>query len=107
MSQVTANDLQHTARETTLAMADLQACLEQVLLLPSEDLPIEGSLFASGEPVAAFQDRNLQNEIVVVTYPDYVDGAAVPDPLQIVVTVTWDDFDGRPRQLQLSTAKTR
>jgi hypothetical protein len=105
--QLASHRLARMSRETNTAMADLGAAMEQVLLLPKDEVPVAGSAFESGQPIAAFDDLHLEGQSIVPTYPGYVLGAAVPDPLQIVLTVTWTDHAGRTRTLSLSSMKTR
>ena len=61
-SQAASSNLIRISREMDLAMADLQACMEQVLTLNTDDLPIEGSLFEEGQPVALYEGLNLEGE---------------------------------------------
>lgn len=97
-------------RQTTdrsAALTDLEACLEQVMATPAEQLPIPGSAFEHGQPVAAFEGLHLQEERIVVTYPGYVPAGTVPDPLTIVLTATWVDSSGRAGSQSLRSMKTR
>ena len=57
-------------------------------------------------PCAEFDGLHLRDERLVVTYPGYTAGSA-PDPLPIVVTVSWSDFKGRARSLRLMSMKAR
>lgn len=106
-SQLAASDLVQTGRETAIASADLQSCMERVLVMPITEIPIAGSAFESGQPIALYEELHLDSERVVATYPGYAPGGAVPDPLTIVLTITWRDFDGRQRTMDLATQKTR
>ena len=106
-SQVASQRLADTGAETSASMADLQACMEQVLLQPVETIPVAGSAFAANQPVAAFEGLHLTDERIVATYPGYVVGGTVPDPLEIVLTSTWRDHGGRTRTLRLACMKTR
>jgi prepilin-type N-terminal cleavage/methylation domain-containing protein len=103
--QILSFNLLKTSRETNLAMSDAQAALELMLATFKDDLAVAGS-YAHGVPIAAFNGLHLENEVVTPTYPNYVAGAPVPDPLQIVVTVNWDDWAGRPRTVRLASLKT-
>ncbi len=97
-------------RQTTdrsAALTDLEACLEQVMATPAEQLPIPGSAFEHGQPVVAFDGLHLQEEQIVVTYPGYVPSGTVPDPLAIVLTATWVDSSGRAGTQSLRSMKTR
>lgn len=105
-SQLVALDLTKTLREQSAAMGDLQSAMDEIQLLPLDQIPIATSAYADGQPMAAYTDRNLENERIVPDYPGFA-GGAVPDPLQIVLTCTWTDWKGRARQMQLSSAVTR
>lgn len=106
-SQVYSQRLASTGAETSAAMADLQTCMERILLRPVETIPVAGSAFEANQPVAAFEGLHLTGERIVPTYPGYVVGGAVPDPLEIVLTITWRDHGGRTRMLRLACMKTR
>lgn len=102
LSQISANDLLRQARETNTATADLQAALERVLTRGAEQIPVQ---FPPGAELSIAPP--LRDESIVAAYPGYVVGAAVPDPLTIVLTATWTDHRGGARSLRLSTLKTR
>lgn len=106
-SQAASSNLIRISREADLAMADLQACMEQALTLNTDDLPTEGSLFEEGQPVALYEGLNLEGETIVTTYPGYVAGQTVPDPLEIVLTLTWNDYGARTRTAILRSVKVR
>ena len=106
-SQVASSNLIRISRESDLALADLQACMEQALTLSTDDLPISGSLFEDGQPVALYEDLNLEGESIVTTYPGYVEGQTIPDPLEIVLTMTWNDYGRRSRTVTLRSVKVR
>ena len=106
-SQVASQRLTDTGVETSAAMADLQACMEQVLLRRLEDIPIAGSPFAADQPVAAFEGLHLTEERIVASYPAYTAGGTVPDPLEIVLTISWRDHGRRIRNLRLACMTTR
>lgn len=107
ITQISSHNLMRTSRETNVAMADAEAAMDRLLLLPVDEIPIAGSPFAAGQPVAAFTNLHLDNETIVPTYPGYAGVGAIPDPLQIVLTVTWNDYAGRQRIIRLSSMKTR
>lgn len=102
LSQISANDLLRQARETNTASADLQATLERVLTRGVEQIPVQ---FPPGAELAT--TPSLRDQSIVASYPGYVAGTAVPDPLTIVLTATWTDHRGGARSLRLSTLKTR
>jgi len=106
-SQLTSHNLLRTTRETDTAACDLQAAMEQILLRAPDQVPVAGSPYQADQPIAAFTDLHLRNERMVAAYPGYVAGLPVPDPLQIELTVTWDDFRGRQRSMRISSARTR
>ncbi len=104
-SQITAMNLMRSIREQNTAMADLETCMERMLLVPIDQIPVAGSLYEAGQPVAFFTNLNLRNEQMVATYPGF--GAVVPDPLEVRLTCTWNDWRGRPQSLVLTTRKAR
>ncbi|MBK8179995.1 MAG: prepilin-type N-terminal cleavage/methylation domain-containing protein [Planctomycetes bacterium] len=106
-AQVVAFNLLRTSRETNVAMGDLQGAMELAILQPANALPLAGGEFAQGTAIARFNDLHLRNQRITATYPGYVVGAAVPDPLQIVMTITWDDFQERPRTMRIATIRGR
>ena len=106
-SQLTSAGLIRTSQETNTALVDLEACMEQLKTLIPGNIPVAGSPFEQGEPVAAFDGLHLQSEQIVPTYPGYTLGGPVPDPLTIVLDITWDDYQGRQRRLTLRSMKVR
>ena len=88
-------------------MADLQACMESMLVLPPAEIPNPEGPYAPGQIVEAFRDLHLENQRVVATYPNLVAGQPVPDPLEIVLTMSWTDRQGRGRELRIASVKTR
>ena len=102
-SQAVSVNLRRAARDTSVATADAQAALEQVLLLPVDAIP---AAYPAGAPIPRFEDLHLFQEEVLVQYPNKP-GAASPDPLAIRVVVNWLDYGGRSRSVSLSTVKTR
>ncbi len=106
-TQTASLDLVQTTRETDTATSDLQAAMEQILLRSPDQIPIAGSPFQAGLPIAAYSDLHLRGERMVASYPNYAGGASVPDPLQIRLTLTWSDFKGRARTMRIATTRTR
>lgn len=106
VAQSVCFELDKTSHETLTATADLEAAMEALLLLPLAEIPAADGPYASGQSIAAFEDLHLAGERMVTTYPNHT-GAAVPDPLEIVLTLTFDDHAGRPRSLALAGLKTR
>lgn len=106
VAQTVSLDLSRSSEETDVAVADLRNALETILTESLEDIPDPGGPFAPGQAIAAFSDLHLDGQRIVATYPNMV-GPVAPDPLEIVVTVTWNDFAGRQRTLSMATVKTR
>lgn len=108
-SQLTSMSLVSSSRETDTAMTDLQACMESILTVQTDQIPLAGSAYADGEPIAGFD--NLTDQTMVATYPGFPTGSSdpkdVPDPLEIVLTLTWSDAEGRPRSVTLNSVKTQ
>ena len=102
-AQTTCMNLARTSEETNTAVSDLEAAMESLLSEPLESLP---TAFPEGQSLAVFDDLHLENQRVVPNYPGY-DGLEVPDPFEIELTVTWDDFAGRSRSLSTASVKTR
>lgn len=104
-TQITSLNLLRVDRETRLAVTELQSCMEEVLLEELKDVPVT---FPNGQTVATFSDRVLDAERIVVSYPNLgAGGGAVPDPLEIVAVITWNDYRGRQRTMRLASLKTR
>lgn len=106
VAQIGSHNLVKVAHETNTGMADLQAAMEAVLLRPVNEIPIPSSPFKPNTPIAAFNNLHLNGESIVPTYPGYA-GGIVPDPLQIVLTLTFKDHKGRQRTMKLASMKTR
>ena len=106
-SQVISHNLLRTSRESNTALADLEGAMELAILQNPAALPIAGSEFESGVAIARFNNLHLRNETITATYPGYAVGVAVPDPLQLVMTIRWNDYLERPRTLSLATMRAR
>lgn len=103
--QMTSLNLLRAARERNRAMSDLETCMETILAEPLSEIPTQ---FPGGTPVAAFDELNLTAEQLVPTYPGFAGGGApVPEPLEIVLTATWNDWRGRPQNVRLASMRTR
>ncbi|MCE9595894.1 MAG: type II secretion system GspH family protein [Planctomycetes bacterium] len=105
-SQLVALDLVKSLREQNAAMSDLQSAMDEVQLLPPDDIPIATSLYADGQPIAAYTNLHLPNQTITPDYPGFA-GATIPDPLPIVLTCAWTDWKGRQRTMRLNSAVTR
>lgn len=102
-SQILSLNLVRSARDVNTATSELTAALEEVTTPAIDTIPV---MFAPGADIAKFDGRVLRNERVVVTYPNF-GGGAVPNPLQVVVTINWTAWNGRASTLTLSTMKAR
>lgn len=102
-AQLAATNLTRTARDTSLATSDVSAAMEEVLLSASDEIPIA---YPTGVPIARWNGLHLDAQQIVPTYPNMA-GGVVPDPLEIRLTLTWNDFAGRPRSMALDTVKVR
>ena len=98
-SQVSSMNLLRASKESNTAMTDLEMAMEEVLLTSQDDIPVE---FPPGQPIPDYTTLNLGGETIVANYPGIV-GGIVPDPLEIVLTMTWNDWAGRPRSSRLAT----
>jgi prepilin-type N-terminal cleavage/methylation domain-containing protein len=101
-AQIAATNLTRSARDTSIAVSDAQAALEEILIESIDDIPVD---FPAGAPIARWNDAHLTQERIIPTYPNMA--GFVPDPLEIRVTLTWTDFAGRARSLTLDTVKVR
>lgn len=105
-SQKTALDLTRTSEETQTAVSEMRACMEELLVLPADQIPLATGPYAPDTVIVGFNDRALTNQRITVSYPG-LGGGVVPDPLEIRLAMTWDDWVGRPRSLVLETMKAR
>ena len=103
-SQVTSGQVIDFSRDVTVAVADLEMCMEELLVHSADEMPIA---FPEGVSVPAFNALNLRNEDIVPTYLNWDVGQATPDPLEIQLTATWLDGAGRLQTQTLVTAKAR
>ena len=106
-SQLTSMNLVTLSREMDTAVTDAQACMESILTLPADQIPLATSAYADGQEISGY--TNLSDETLIATYPGFptgsVDPADVPDPLEIVLTLSWADHEGRPRSVKLTSVK--
>ncbi len=105
--------------EAETALFDLEAVKERIALTPFRSIPVDGAFPADGSDVAANSGvvKSLSNEVITVTYPGwdwqtwYDNGknpAGIPDPLTILIQVTWnDELGGGVQTLTLTTARSK
>jgi len=121
-----------TSQQTSAASADLQACMERVRLWSFSDLdlvlnhPNAADVIGDDDFIApvggnqqdqavadyvgmldGFDGLHLQNQRISGSFPTFVMGGAVPDPLEVRLTCSWSDHQGRNRRLTLSSLKTK
>jgi Tfp pilus assembly protein PilE len=131
-AQISADRLVQTGRQTSAASSDLQACMERLRLWSYSDLElvlthanaaqaIGNDAFVPDPPAStadtavtnyvalldSYDGLHLQNQVISAAFPNFVLGGDVPDPLEIRLTCTWSDHQGRNRQLRLSSLKTK
>ena len=106
-TQLTCISLLRTSRETKVAVTELDTAMEAILSLPLEDIPDPAGPYAPDTAIAAFTGRYLENEAIQVRYPNLIAGNPVPDPLEIELTLTWNDYAGRERELRVVGAQAR
>ena len=102
-SQIASMNLVRSTRESNTAMSDLQTAMEDLLVESAEDLPFN---VPQNVPIAAFTNLNLNGETIVPSYPGW-GGGPVTESIQIVLTMTWNDWRGRPMQMRLATMRVR
>jgi prepilin-type N-terminal cleavage/methylation domain-containing protein len=91
--------LSDAASDENLATHDLMAAVEDLMATPFANLT---TTYAHGTAIPKYTGRSLANEQIVVTYPD-----PAADPLEIVLTASWTDRRGHPRQEAFRCVRTR
>lgn len=102
--QITSLNLLRALRERNTAMSDLEACMETILAEPLAQIPVA---FPGDTPVSDYDELHLDAQQMVPTYPGFAGVGAVPEPLEVVLTVNWNDWRGRPQTLRLASMRTR
>ncbi len=105
MSQLISMRMVDQSRDIGVAISDLEAALDQVRTSPIGSLAVPGSAYEHGGNIAQYDDLHLRNQRIVVSYPEYVQGNELPDPLRIVLTATWTNNRGGQRTESLQTAR--
>lgn len=101
--QVGTQSVIRQSRETQLALTQLEAVGEAVIAQVPQQLP-ESPDYGDGLVIDLPTEVPLRNLQLVCTYPDFVAGQEVPNPLEVLIAATWTDFEGRQRVLTLATA---
>jgi prepilin-type N-terminal cleavage/methylation domain-containing protein len=103
-TQVTSGQMIDFSRDVTVAVNDLEMCMEELLLQSADNMPI---VYPEGAPVPGYAGLHLRNGDLVPTYLNWDAGQPIPDPLEIQLTATWLDGSGRIQRQTLTTAKSR
>lgn len=103
-TQITSGQMIDFSRDVTVAVSDLEMCMEELLVHSADEMPIA---YPEGTPVAAFNALHLRNEDIVPSYLNWDVGQPIPDPLEVLLTATWADDAGRIQTQTLLTAKSR
>ena len=103
-AQVRSAALVDSSAGRMIAMADLETCMEEMLIESASDIPNE---YAGGQPVAFYTGLHLRNQQITPEYPGTVAGSPSPDPLEIVLTAQWTNKSGQVQSLRLMTAKAQ
>ena len=95
------------SRETTIAVSDLRTIMEHIRSTPFSDLTTNFPNAVQDGPTgnnypAIVGGYALHNEHITVTYTD-----PSTDPLEINVSLTWQDKRGRSYSSSMSTYMTR
>ncbi|MCP5024239.1 MAG: hypothetical protein GY930_21020 [bacterium] len=105
MSQLISMRMVHQSRDVGVAISDLEAAMDQVRTSPIGSLAVPGSTYEHDENIAQYDDLHLRDQRIVVSYPEYVQGNELPDPLRIVLTARWTNNRGAQRTESLQTAR--
>lgn len=103
-TQIRSFQLIDSSRDSTIAMTDLEVCMEELLTRTADAIPVA---FPEAVAIAAFTDVHLREQRIVPAYPNYAGVGPVPETLEIVLTSTWNDGRDRPQTMTLATMKAR
>jgi prepilin-type N-terminal cleavage/methylation domain-containing protein len=103
-SQVASFGVIDSSRDSTLAMTELERCMEEVLTKSSDNIPVD---YPEGQPIPGYEGVRLREQSISTRFPGYSGGAAIPDPLEVVLEATWLDSRSRPQRLTLTTQVAR
>jgi Tfp pilus assembly protein PilV len=96
---VTSECMTKNARESNIAVFELQSLIEEIRGTPFDAI---ADSYPDGQFVAAYDTRRLNEERIRV---DYVDTAA--EPLDITLTITWRNYQGRNVTMNMRTLVAR
>jgi prepilin-type N-terminal cleavage/methylation domain-containing protein len=102
--QVSALNLLRSMRERNTAMSDLEACMERILAEPLDAIP---TAFPGDTPIEDYADLHLIGQQLTPSYPGFAGVGDVPEPLEILLTASWNDWRGRPQTIRLASVRTR
>ncbi len=105
MSQLTSMRMVEQSREIGVAISDLEAAMDRVRTSSMDSLAVPGSTYEHDGSIDQYDDLHLRDQRIVVSYPEYVAGNDLPNPLRIVLTATWTDRRGGARFETLQTAR--
>ena len=101
--QMNSLNLVSSSEETRFAMMDLQSAMETILSLEPDTIVED---YPEGEAIGQYAELHLTDQVIVPDFPEW-SGGFVPDTLEVVLTCTWTDFEGRQRSLSLASAVVR
>ena len=103
-TQVMSGQIIDSSEEVTIVVADLEMCMEEMLLQSADDMPIA---YPEGVEVPGYEGLHIRNEDLIPNYLNWSAGEPIPDLLEIELTATWLDGAGRVQRQSLLTAKAR
>ncbi len=103
-SQVASFGVIDSSRDSTLAMTELERCMEEVLTKSSDNIPVD---YPAGEAIPGYDDVRLRQQSIRPSFAGYSGSGAVPDPLEVVLEANWLDSRGRLQRLTLTTQVAR
>ncbi len=103
-TQVMSGQIIDSSEEVTIVVADLEMCMEEMLLQSADDMTIT---YPEGVEVPGYGGLHIRNEDLIPSYLNWSVGEPIPDLLEIELTATWLDGSGRIQRQSLLTAKAR
>ena len=103
-SQITSGQIIDSSQDATIIVADLERCMEEVILQPADDIP---TVYPEGVAVPGYTGLHVREERIVPRYLNWTPGDTIPDLLEIELAATWVDGVGRMQSQTLLTAKSR